>query len=65
LNLIIIILLYLIIYKEQQKILRFLKTFKHIQNTDQIEEENENSLTIYLRTDTGALALYNKGVEVT
>jgi len=38
---------------------------KHIQNTDQIEEENESLLTIYLRTDTGALALRNKGVEVT
>jgi len=38
--------------------------FKHIQNTNQIEEENESSLTIYLRTDTGALALRNKDVKV-
>jgi len=39
--------------------------FKYIQNTDQIKEENESLLTIYLHTDTGALALRNKSVEVT
>jgi len=38
---------------------------KHIQNTDQIKEENESLLTIYLRTDTGVLALRNRGVKVT
>jgi len=45
--------------------LRFLKTSKYIQNTNQIKEENESSLTIYLRTDTGALTLRNKGVKIT
>jgi len=45
--------------------LRFLKTSKYIQNINQIEEENESSLTIYLRTDIEALTLRNKGVKVT
>jgi len=38
--------------------------FKYIQNINQIKEENENLLTIYLRTNTGALALRNKSVKV-
>jgi len=54
-----------IVYRRSTRKLRFLKTSKHIQNTDQIKEENKSSLMIYLYTDTGALALRNKGVEVT